>query len=176
MARVLHMFAELDDSDIDWLIEASSRRNVRPGEVLVQEGQPTQQLYIVLQGRLSVTLANGTKLGELGAGEAIGELSFVDSRPPIASVRGLTDASVLAVSTARVSARLRTNVPFAARFYRALSVFIADRLRANLTQAAGATKHALDEDQLDTELSPEFLNGMSIAANRFDRVMHRVMR
>lgn len=161
MSKVLEMFGVLDDSDVDWLIGAGSVRSVARGEVLVKQDQPNDQLYLLLQGRL-VVQRDSKKIGELGAGEIIGELSFLDSRPPFASVVGLEDSVVLTLPNSRVHARLRTNIPFAARFFRALGNFMADRIRATYDPTA--------------DLAPEFLDNMTIAAGRFDRVLHKVLR
>jgi CRP/FNR family transcriptional regulator, cyclic AMP receptor protein len=69
-------------------------------------------------------------VARLGAGEVVGGIAFVDSAPPSATVMAAGDASVLALPHTLLRQRLAEDAPFAARFYRALAIFLADRLRA----------------------------------------------
>ena len=87
-------------------------------------------MYIVLQGQFRVSMAagGGTGLARLHVGEVIGEISFVDSRPPTATVTAVEDAVVLAIPRQRLFAKLPEDTGFAARFYQALSIFLAWRL------------------------------------------------
>ena len=74
----------------------------------------------------------------------------------------LTDGVMLCVPQAALRARLAENEGFAARFYRALAVFLSDRLRATVAHlgygdtsdkedayAAFEDEHELDEGVLD---------------------------
>ena len=62
----------------------------------------------------------GKEVATLRSGEVLGELSFLDSRPPSASVIATTEVTVLALSRQKLNAKLAADAPFAARFYRAL--------------------------------------------------------
>ena len=57
-------------------------------EYLIEEGKPLSVLYVLLDGQLSVSLAalGGKEVARLQSGEILGELSFLDSRPPTATV------------------------------------------------------------------------------------------
>ncbi|MBZ5604300.1 MAG: cyclic nucleotide-binding domain-containing protein [Acidobacteriia bacterium] len=59
--------------------------------MLIREGQPIEWLYILLDGRLVVSLGSGQQVAVLDSGEIVGEISFVDSRPPNASVTASND-------------------------------------------------------------------------------------
>jgi CRP-like cAMP-binding protein len=51
------------------------------GSVVIQNGVRSENLYIVIDGRLAVVLPNGFKLAEVGVGEILGEISLVISSP-----------------------------------------------------------------------------------------------
>jgi CRP-like cAMP-binding protein len=53
-------------------------RNVRAGRVLVHEGDPGKGLFLLLDGRLSVSVG-GMVLAELGPGSVVGERAVVDA-------------------------------------------------------------------------------------------------
>jgi CRP-like cAMP-binding protein len=130
MRKALFFLGILADSDVDWMISVSERRKIPAGVVLIHEGQPADAVYNVLEGMLAVSVAalDGREIARLKCGDIVGEMSFVDSRPPSATVAAVEDSAVLSVPRALLATKLE-QVDFAARFYRALSVFLADRLR-----------------------------------------------
>ena len=56
MRKVLFIFADLNDSDMEWLAAIGERKTFRKGGVLVQEGKPMFEVYILLDGLLSVSV------------------------------------------------------------------------------------------------------------------------
>jgi len=176
--KVLFILSELDDGDIAWLIEHGRKRSIPTGTTLIEEGRQMELLYILLDGQLSVRLQ---KLGDrevarLQSGEILGELSFLDSRPSSASVVSTSPASVLCVSRELLTRKLAADAPFAARFYRALGVFLASRLRRSLQQL-GYGEGGADESSLagnEEELDPALLEQLGLAGARFDWMLRQL--
>lgn len=99
MRKIFYLFGQLTDADIEWMLSKGKRERVPAGTSIVREGQPIDSLFILLDGVLEVT---GPGLGtdkpiRLGCGEVVGEISFVDSRPPTATVTAAADAVVLSI-------------------------------------------------------------------------------
>jgi CRP/FNR family cyclic AMP-dependent transcriptional regulator len=176
--KVLFILSELDDGDLAWLIEHGRKRSVPTGTTLIEEGRQIELLYILLDGQLSVRLR---KLGErevarLQSGEILGELSFLDSRPSSASVISISPATVLCVSRELLTSKLSADAPFAARFYRALGVFLASRLRRSLQQLGYGDAEA-DQSGLtgnEEELDPALLEQMGLAGARFNWMLRQL--
>lgn len=177
MRKVLYILGQLSDEDIEWMLTAGARDRVPAGATLIREGQAVDAVYILLEGALSVTLnaTQSREIARLGAGEIIGEISFVDSRPPSATVTAAQESVIFKLSRARLSEHLENDPAFAARFYRALAVFLADRLR-NTTSLLGYTANkGLDEDQeYAGELDLNVLDNVHLAGARFDRMLKRL--
>lgn len=177
MRKVLYILGQLADEDIEWLLTAGTRERVSSGASLIREGQAVDAVYILLEGALSVTInaAQSREVARLGAGEIIGEISFVDSRPPSATVTAAQESVIFKLSRARLSEHLANDPAFAARFYRALAVFLADRLR-NTTSLLGYTAtQTLNEDQeYEGELDLNVLDNVHLAGARFDRMLKRL--
>src|ERR1039457_3174204 len=131
--KAMYLMGALEDSDIEWLAANGTALRLSQGQVLVREGQPVDSLFVVLDGQLAVQ-AGGAHLATLLAGEVVGEISFVDSRPPLATATALDGARVLAVRREVLQTKLASDSKFAANFYRALPIFLADRLRATTTR------------------------------------------
>jgi CRP-like cAMP-binding protein len=176
MRKALLFFGILDDLDIEWLISVGRPVLVDAGTVLIREGQPVGDLYLVLGGELSVTIAaaGNREIARAMAGELLGEISFVDSRPPSASVTAVKQSSLFAIPRGALARKLEEDVEFAAHFYRATSVFLADRLRATDVRM-GFGSGAPTEAQIDErdELDGRMLEGLSLAGARFDTMLRR---
>jgi hypothetical protein len=82
---------------------------------------------------------------------------------------------VLAVPRNALEERLRRDAGFAARFYKALAMLLADRLRAGNKMLAGDGGPVLDEDVVDVdEMDPDSLDTLYLAGQRFDRILKRL--
>ncbi len=178
MRKVLFIFGGLADVDIEWLAAAGERKMFPKGSVLVQQGKPISEVYILLDGQLAVTVAASSKnvtLNTLQKGEIIGELSFLDSRPPSATVSAATDSTVLAIARDKLRAKLERDVAFAAKFYRGMGVFLADRLRSSTQLLGFGNSGSLrTEDEASDEIDPALLDSIAIAAKRFELLLERL--
>jgi bacteriocin-type transport-associated protein len=169
----LFLLGILHDTDLDWLIAAGSRRDLDSGSVLIHEGSPVDAIFVVIDGLVAVrTKRTGdTNIACLRSGEIVGEMSFVDSKPPSASVLAIEPSVVLAIPRDALAAKLLDDVPFAARFYRSLAVFLSDRLRTTVSQLGYGTGV---ERERDDEVDPETLDNVSLAGARFDWLHKRL--
>jgi CRP/FNR family cyclic AMP-dependent transcriptional regulator len=146
--KALYILGELDDGDIGWLARNGRTRTLAAGEQLITAGREVRDLYFVTDGQLAVATAGGSRLSTLAVGDVVGEMSFVEKRLPSASVAALGAAQILAVPREALLAAFEQDTGFAARFYRALAIFLSDRLRT--ATADGAGDDELDEGLLDT--------------------------
>jgi len=129
MRKVLLIFSELTDGDVEWLSTAGDRLHLEKGAVLIGNNVRVDSIYFVLDGRLAIKTAKGDLIRLLESGEVIGEMSLVDPAPTVVSVEVDADATLLRIPDAKVRSKLASDTAFAARFYRALCVFLADRMR-----------------------------------------------
>lgn len=171
MKKVLYILGEFDDADADWFAEAGRSVEVPDGETIVREGEPIESLFFVTGGEFVVTTGpTDTELAHLGTGEVVGEISFVDRRPPTATVTAVEEGRVLAISRADLSAKLESDSRFASRFYKAIATFLADRLRSTLRQVGGNGDGASGDDELDLDE----LHAVSQAGARFERILKKL--
>ena len=175
MRKVLYILGQLDDEDIEWMARKGRRFSASAGQVLISEGQQVSDLFFVLSGEVAVTVSGIGEVARLGRGEVVGEMSLVDSAPPSATVEATDGAFILAVDKRDLQARLNENPAFCGRFYKALAIFLADRLR-NTTQRmnsrTGLKAGAVMEDELDDGI----LDTISLAGARFEHMLTRLSR
>ena len=172
MRKVLFIFSVLSDGDVEWLAQAGERVHVDPGTVLIPLGSHVDYLYFVLEGRLAIKTKSGDTIAHLESGEIIGEMSLVDPAPTAVAVEVAADSTLLRIPDAVVRDKLATDSEFAARFYRALCVFMADRMRQT-TQRFGYGA-ATDDEHTKDELNEDLLDNVHLAGARFDRMLKRL--
>jgi CRP/FNR family cyclic AMP-dependent transcriptional regulator len=170
--KVLYFLGTLDDKDIEWMVRNGEKRTVATGTRIIQEGHPTEFLFFILAGEFAVTSERGkAEIARLSAGEILGEISFVDSRPPSATVTATADSVVGAIPEDALEKKLRQDLAFASRFYRSIAVALADRLRArNLLGIKSAPASSMDDDM---EVPSHLLDTMSMAGMRFTEMQRR---
>ena len=149
MANIPYFVAGLSDADMVWLLSVGRLRMVHPGQRLIEAGRAVEQLYFVIDGALAVVGPDGVAVATLGAGDVVGEMSFVEQRAPSASVRVEARTALLAVPRSTILERFEEEPRFAARFYRALATFLSTRLR--VTTARSASADGVDEEAREAE-------------------------
>ena len=178
MRKVLFILGQLSDIDVEWMLSVGKKERITPGSVLIVEGKPLDSVYLVLDGKLSVfvTALSNKELAVLGSGEIVGEMSFVDSRPPSATVKALEETTLFTIPRSALASKLQKDVGFASRFYHALALFLSDRLRSTVSRLGFGQDTSLDEAaEYEDELDPLILDTVHLAGSRFDRMLKRLM-
>jgi CRP-like cAMP-binding protein len=168
MRTVIYFLSDFNDEDVTWLVDAGHERRFAIGQTVVMRGQPADDLFIVLSGQIGIQNPDGTVSIRLGPGEVIGEISFVDSRPPSATVTTLEPSTVLAIPRPVLAQKLRDDVKFASRFYHAIAILLAYRLRDTSSRMTG--KELDDSSLLDDNLTDKLF----LAGQHFDRIVKSV--
>ncbi len=134
----LDIFEQLRQEDIHWILATAELKTVLANSVLVREDDPSETIFFVADGLFEVYffagLASQVKIGQLGPGEVIGEISWLGRRPISASVRAVETSSVIALSTAVLERKLAEDPSFAARFLRGVATLTVERLRKTTSQ------------------------------------------
>jgi CRP/FNR family cyclic AMP-dependent transcriptional regulator len=168
----IFVFGLLTDADVAWMARAGLQRPIRDREILVQEGRPLESIIFLLQGECMVTEHAAGEIARLGIGEVVGEMSFLDSAPPSATVTAVGDGLALFLDKETVARRLEADVAFGCRFYRALAIFLADRMRRTVRRTGGGGAPDLDPQTVaKDELDSRILDVVSMARDRFDRLL-----
>lgn len=174
MRKALYILGILDDGDVSWLATTGKVRSISAGAAIIQQGVPVDSVFIIIDGQFLV-YSGSVEIAKLSAGEIVGEISFVDSRPPSASVKATVNSQVLAVPKAALNAKLEKDLGFASRFFLSVATFLADRLRVATARLSAGRKGAEGQSQDDLdELQTDMLENIALASARFDMIIKRL--
>ena len=117
------LFAQLDDSQRACL---STGTEIRPkaGETFLQDGDPSDAFYVMLEGELRVTKYYGDQeifLGEVVPGEFFGEIEILLDVPNWAIIRVVADSRLFRLPRAGLWDLLRSSPPVAREIMRTLA-------------------------------------------------------
>jgi diguanylate cyclase (GGDEF)-like protein len=113
------------------LLDSCRERRLVRGETLCREGEPGNSMYVLLEGRLVVSI-RGSQVAVEHPGDCVGEMALIQSRERSATVRALEDALVLEIPEAAFHLHL---VPNPASLMALLRIFSA-RVRNDLETLA----------------------------------------
>jgi CRP/FNR family transcriptional regulator, cyclic AMP receptor protein len=172
MRTVLYIFGLLTDADIEWMAQNGTRRRLNDGEILIEEGAGSDALILLLEGELQVASRAYGPIARLGVGEIVGEISLVDSAPPSATITARGDGLALFLDKQLLLEKLESDEGFGSRFYRALALLLADRLRAARQPSTNNLSDNLKvaRDELDINI----MDHVSAAGERFNRMLRRL--
>jgi small-conductance mechanosensitive channel/CRP-like cAMP-binding protein len=101
--RGIDFLGALADTEMESLAKNARVKTYLPGESVVQRGAQGEELFIVSAGQASVLVdAEGTEteVARLGVGEFFGEMSLLTGDPRSATVKAVTDLSLLVLDKA----------------------------------------------------------------------------
>jgi CRP-like cAMP-binding protein len=138
MRTTIALSQGLRDEDIQWLFQVGEEKTVHPGTALIHEGVRPNAIFIVIRGRFSVGVETfaGEPLAELGVGELIGEISFLEGSPASATIEADEESVALVVDSRVLNERIREDTAFAARMYRTFALVAERRLRNRVDHLA----------------------------------------
>ena len=174
MRKALYILADLEDQDLLWLVDVGDYKKIPAHTELIKAGTNVETLYIIIEGELDIVIPPKKKVATIGTGEIVGEMSLIEKRAPTVSVVTSSECRLLAIPHEVIASRLRQDKGFAARFYHALAVFLADRLRTSVSQFGyGKGKH-LDAQSVfeqENELDEGLLDNIHVAGDRMRRLI-----
>jgi CRP-like cAMP-binding protein len=98
--RQAALFEGLSTEQLRSIAVLCTARTFGPGEIVTTQGEHGDEVFVVGQGFVEVTLNNPDggeprSVVQLGPGQIVGEMALLDRGPRSATVRALTDGALL---------------------------------------------------------------------------------
>jgi CRP/FNR family transcriptional regulator, cyclic AMP receptor protein len=137
LLRGVAVFDGLDEGELEQMAEICRQATFRRGEALTTEGSDENQMFVVRDGMLEVTVGEQGHGGlpahtvvNLGSGQVVGEMSLVDHGPRSATVRCVTDTCrVLVIERPAFESLCESNHHIGMVVYRNLAADMSFKLR-----------------------------------------------
>jgi len=169
MRSSLIFLSFLNDADVAWIVQVCRKRNLSPGEVLIERGAVNKDIYLLLEGKCSITAANNLPLGEMVSGDLIGEVSYVDERRTTAQVSAQSSVVLAHLSAQVLDSKMQADLGFASRFYRGVASVLAFRLRRNLQVTITQQSNLLSSsEEFESEIDSKDLDTTARSGARLD--------
>ncbi len=112
-------------------IEELSLVGRNKGELVVEEGEPGDHMFVIVEGEVKVILERGKKeivLATLGRGNFFGEMSLFGGNPRSATVQALTDLKLLKITREDINRLSSTNPKLLSEFTMGLCTELCQRI------------------------------------------------
>lgn len=100
LARV-ELFDQLDETELARLVEVAERRQLRRGDTLFVEDDPSTELYVVVRGRIAIAKKSidgrESMMALMEADDLFGEMAFFDGQGRSAEARALEPSEVVVI-------------------------------------------------------------------------------
>jgi len=137
------LFKDLSMRELAMVNSMMHERRYIADEVIFDQGEEGQGLFLVLSGRVKITLPAHVDqvLIELGPGAFFGEVALLDSSIRTAQARALEDSQIVALFRTEFYSLLDTHSAIASRISFQLAKVLAARLRQTVVNAARIQHH-----------------------------------
>lgn len=147
--REVGLFGALSDELLEHLAGTLTVQRVMVGETVFREGEPAREMYVVLDGEIEVLKKSRrgreTRVAILGPSDCFGEMSIIDLQPRSATVRALSAARLLRISTEEMDALYRHDLKSYALIVLNIARDLSRRLRVTDGLLADFTASVLEE-------------------------------
>lgn len=98
--RGLPYFADLPEKLLLSVCDGSETVEIEAGTVIIEEGSDSVEMYVVVEGEMTVTKHTPdteVELARIGPGEVVGEMALLDNSPRMATVRAAERSRLIRV-------------------------------------------------------------------------------
>ncbi|MCD6498466.1 MAG: Stp1/IreP family PP2C-type Ser/Thr phosphatase [Deltaproteobacteria bacterium] len=141
----MSLFRELAYKQLVRILNISTTRSFATGDVVVHEGDPGDELFVVLTGTIALT-KDETYITTFSHGDYFGEMALVDSSPRSATAVAAEPTRVLVIHQNNFFRILRKEPEIAVKLLWNFVRVLTDRLRRTTADLSGARLEAAAED------------------------------
>ncbi len=184
LRKFIPLFSTITDIDTAWISNNGKLLSIENREVLINQGEKLNYIYIVLSGKGHVYINEGgenLKVGISKRGELLGETSMMlpEQEYASASVVACPQMNLLAISRRMLNEKINSDLAFGFRFYKGLAIMLSQRSRDQLNRVGlnYKSKFSHENDEYtneNDELSLDMMTSITKASSSFDRLCNNL--
>ncbi len=135
--RKIPLFRHLTYKEQTAVLSVATTRSFAAGREIVTEGEPGDELFVVIRGRVAIE-NNGVEIAELRAGGHFGEMGLIDNAPRSATVRATEPTRVMVIARSDLMNLMRRESILAVKLLWSFVQVLSDRLRLTNSELSEA--------------------------------------
>ena len=125
LLRNVPLFSDLSAKELMSLSRLMDEIDLKPGTVIIREGNTGGEFFIVLEGTIEVK-RKGRRLARLGPGDYLGEIALIDHGPRTATAIVETPSRVLVLASREFHSMLASDPRIENKILRTLAARVRD--------------------------------------------------
>ena len=125
LLRNVPLFSDLSAKELMSLSRLMDEIDLKPGTVIIREGNTGGEFFIVLEGTIEVK-RKGRRLARLGPGDYLGEIALIDHGPRTATAMVETEARLLVLASREFHSMLASDPRIENKILRTLAARVRD--------------------------------------------------
>lgn len=122
------VFDGLSPTQLQTLLNICNSRTLKPAEMLFETDQPSDEMFVLLKGAISLLRSDGTVMARFEPITPLGELGIVGGRPRRLSARAEADSMTLVIPRRAFDMLLNSDLKMAATVFRNLVMLVSERI------------------------------------------------
>jgi PPM family protein phosphatase len=135
--RKIPLFRHLTYKEQTAVLSIATTRTYPAGREIVVEGQPGEELFVVIRGRVAIE-KNGVEIAELRSGGHFGEMGLIDNAPRSATVRATEPTRTMVIARSDLMGLMKREAILAVKMLWSFVQVLSDRLRATNSELSEA--------------------------------------
>ena len=123
------LFKGLHPEVISGIVENANERQFATGQLIIQKGDSLKELYIIIEGEVSIEKNSGDELFTRGVGESLGEMTLIDLGTRSVSVRAKSDVNIAVVDLVYLTTLFDNNPKILTTIAINIARILSNRLR-----------------------------------------------
>lgn len=138
------LFGEFSEQELDMVRIVVDEGTYDDGRLIIKEGDPGERVYLIADGRCSVTTqvsgAGTEEISLLGPGEFFGEMSLIEAAPVSATVYARGRCRLLWLERKAFDRLIAEDMPVANKLLKAIILTFCERARDTTAKIEGYYK------------------------------------
>ena len=128
--RKIGVFKGLEIEHIQRILRVAVSKQYDTGQRIYIIGEPSDEMLVLLRGRLLVTTASGDQLGEITPGSPTGEMGVLTDQPRSANISAMEPSVAVVITKKNLDAVLASNAGMYMRIMKNIVELLCERISA----------------------------------------------